>query len=77
MMNDYIKNLQNIEDGLSGNYSTSADLNVETIAEISYPNETIASALYSKGTELNKSTDISVRYMAPKKVTVKKYILKK
>ena len=76
-MNDYVKNLQNIEDSLNGNYSTSVELNVEPIEEISIQKETMASELYSKAEDYGETTDISVSYMAPKKVTVKRYILKK
>lgn len=76
-MNDYVKNLKNIEDNLSGNYVTSAKLNVESIAESSLPKETMGTELYSKIEDYSEATDISVSYMVPKKVTVKRYILKK
>lgn len=76
-MNDYVKNLKNIEDSLSGNYVTSANLNVESIAEPLLPKETVGTELYSKMDDYSHTTDISVSYMTPKKVTVKRYILKK
>lgn len=76
-MNEYVKNLQNIEASLSGNYSTSVSLNTEPIEEISIPKETMGSALYSKTMVYDETKELLASYMIPKKVTVKRYILKK
>ena len=80
-MSDYINNLQNIDEALnvSGPYSTSVDIGMETIAETKLEgiNANLTSGSDFSEKEFSSPEDSSVEYMAPKRVTIKRYQLKK